>query len=677
MEETLKNHFYGQEKYDVELRLKHKSGEYRWFRSKGAVKRDKEGKALRMSGSISDIQKEKKNSETIEKLSQVAQQIPIAVLITDDEGNIEYVNEALTKLSGYSSEEVLGQNPRIFKSGESPDAYYKILWETISQGKEWRGVFHNKKKSGELYWESVLIFSLKDINGKVSKFICLKEDITEKKQLESTLIDHERLIRSVVNNLKDGLIISNVDGNIQLFNKGAEEIFGYRAEEVLDKPIKILMDEFYKEKHDLGFARFKKTRKISPHMALVEVEARKKDGSLVPIDLTLTKMEQRGELLVIGLVRDISERKETERQRQESEGRFSTIFQGNPLGIALIESLTGKILEINPKFSQITGRNKDELLALDWMSITHIDDVQEDLDNMKLVNSGEIEGFNMDKRYFRPDDSIVWISMTVHKMPTSENDCPIHLCMVEDITERKEAKKRMDTAQKQLVAAQKLAGVGELAAGVSHEVLNPVNIISVHTQMLQRKTKDDPNIQNFCNKIRREIDRIQKIMSSLLAFSRTGNSELESGNMKNEIEKAVSLVENEYKLDNVEIVRDWCDTLVDISYDPDKIRQVYLNLIHNAKHAMPDGGTITVGCKPVKEAGKKFHQFTFSDTGAGMTEEVKLKIFEPFFTTKPEGQGTGMGLAVTHGIIQEHGGKIRVESEVGKGTTFIISLPIA
>jgi PAS domain S-box-containing protein len=494
--------------------------------------------------------------------------------------------------------------------------------------------------------------------------------------LESNLIDHERLIRSVVNNLNDGLIISNVDGNIQLFNKGAEKIFGYGAEEVMDKPLKILMDETYKEKHAIGFAKFVKTRRISPQMALVEVEARKKDGTPVPIKLTLTQMEQREELLAIGLVRDISEKKEAEKQRQESEGRFSTIFEENPLGVAVIESLTGKIIDINPKFCKIVGRNRDELLTLDWMGITHPDDIQKDLDNMKLINSGEKMGFNMAKRYFRPDGSIVWVSLTVHKMPVSNKNCPIHLCMVEDISDQKEAEKKMEEIQKQLIAGQKLAGIGELAAGVSHEVLNPLNILSVHTQMLQRKTKDDSNFQNFCNKVKHEIERIQRIMSSLLEFSRTGQVETKKGHMRDAIEATIALVENEYKLDNIMIVRDWCDSLVDISFDPDKIRQVYLNLIHNAKHAMPDGGTITVGCNPVKETSKRFHQFTFSDTGTGMTEEVKLKIFEPFFTTKPEGQGTGLGLSVSHGIIQEHGGKIRAESEEGKGTTFIISLPI-
>jgi len=247
----------------------------------------------------------------------------------------------------------------------------------------------------------------------------------------------------------------------------------------------------------------------------------------------------------------------------------------------------------------------------------------------------------------------------------------------QDITDRKKGEEKLRIAQKQILASQKLAGVGELAAGVSHEVLNPVNIISMHTQMLQRKTQDDLNIQNFCFKVMHEISRIQKIMGSLLAFSRKSDAELVKGHIRDAVEKVLTIVEKEYKLENIEIIRDWCGQPVEILFDADKVRQVYLNLVHNAKQAMPKGGTITVGCGAIKNYGKNFHQFTFSDTGTGMSEDVKSKIFEPFFTTKPVNEGTGMGLSVVHGIIEEHGGTISVESDEGKGTTFIISLPLA
>ncbi len=811
MEEALKNHFYGHEKYDVEFRLKHKSGEYRWFRSRGAVQRDKDGKAKRMSGSISDTHDQRKNSETIDKLSQVAQQIPISVVITDHEGNIEFGNEALLKLSGYSADEVLGQNPRMFKSGESPDTYYKVMWETIALGKEWRGVFHNKKKNGELYWESVLIFPLKDINGKVSNFIGLKEDITEKKQMESTLIDHERLIRSVINNLNDGLIIANVDGNIQLFNHGAEKIFGYKAEEVMNKPVSILRDDSYKEKHEIGFARFQKTHKIAPNNTSMEVVGKSKDGAAIPIELTLTQMEQRGELLVVGLIHDITERKEAERQRREAEAQLGQVLEGAEIYFWDWNIKTDKVIH-DPRWAEFLGYDQGEIESTfkQCAKLAHPDDLPKfqkalddhiqgkskvvDVEYRVLKKSGEYiwvldkgkvltwdddgkplraygtylniqdrkEAEESIRAYQKRNEMILgsaaegiygldlngittFVNTAAEKMlgysledmlncsqhdlihhskldgsPYKKLECPIYAAIKDgevhhvdsevfwkkngdffpveytstpiyengaitgavvtfrDITEKKEAEERMELAQKQVIASQKLAGVGELAAGVSHEVLNPVNIISVHTQMLQKKTKDDPKIQNFCEKVRHEIDRIQKIMGSLLAFSRSGSdAELQRGSLRGTIEGVLALVEEEYKLDNIKIVRDWCGELAEILFDADKIRQVYLNLIHNAKHAMPDGGTITVGCASANNGGKDYHQFTFSDTGTGMSEEVRLKIFEPFFTTKPEGEGTGMGLSVIHGIVEEHGGKIRVESEEGKGTTFTISLPVA
>ncbi|MZH02736.1 MAG: PAS domain S-box protein, partial [Nitrospinae bacterium] len=247
-----------------------------------------------------DITEESQKTDKLKKLSLIVDGSPISILITDSSGNIEYVNRRLLETSGYSLNEVLGNNPRMFKSGETPVSHYKSLWSRITAGHAWRGVFRNKRKNGELYWESVLITPFADEEGEITNFVALKEDISEKKQLESTLIAHERLIHSVIKNLKEGLIIANRYGNIQMFNKGAEEIFGYKAGEVLEKPVAVLMDESLKEKHNAGFARFQKRHKILPQNALMEVVGKKKDGTHVPLELGLTQMEQRGEVLVIG-----------------------------------------------------------------------------------------------------------------------------------------------------------------------------------------------------------------------------------------------------------------------------------------------------------------------------------------------------------------------------------------
>ncbi|MZH02795.1 MAG: hypothetical protein F3745_05195, partial [Nitrospinae bacterium] len=237
-----------------------------------------------------------------------------------------------------------------------------------------------------------------------------------------------------------------------------------------------------------------------------------------------------------------------------------------------------------------------------------------------------------------------------------------------------ELKQKIHVAQTQMMNTQKLAAIGELAAGVSHETLNPVNIISVHTQVLQKKRKDDVGIQSFCGKVGKEVKRIQKILGSLLEFSRNGRVELVKGTLKTEIDNVLNLVEEEYKLENINIIRN-CLNNVQIKYDPDKIRQIILNLLNNAKYAMPNGGTITIGCKNIKKGDKEFHRFSFTDTGICMNQEVASKIFDPFFTTKPFGEGTGMGLSIAHGIIEEHGGSISFETTEGQGTTFFVDLP--
>ena len=364
---------------------------------------------------------------------------------------------------------------------------------------------------------------------------------------------------------------------------------------------------------------------------------------------------------------------------KKNEERLSYALEATNDGLWDWNIVTDEVY-FSPRLLTMLGYKPNELEGHvnTWKNLIHPNDK---LKVMLVLNNhlkGHTSYYETEHRIKTKDGDWMWILDRGKVLIRDESGNPLRATGTHtDITERKEAEKKMENAQKQLIASQKLAGVGQLAAGVSHEVLNPVNIISVHAQMLQRKTKDDANIQNVCNKIMHEIGRIQKIMSSLLAFSKKSNVETVRGHLRDAIEATIVLVEEEYKLDNIKIERDWCDALVEISYDPDKIRQVYLNLINNAKHALPDGGTITVGCRAVKDTDKSFHQFAFSDTGTGMTEEVKLRIFEPFFTTKPEGEGTGMGLSVTHGIIEEHGGKIRVESQEGKGSTFIISLPLA
>jgi len=250
---------------------------------------------------------------------------------------------------------------------------------------------------------------------------------------------------------------------------------------------------------------------------------------------------------------------------------------------------------------------------------------------------------------------------------------------------------KLKKAQNQILRSEKLAGIGRMVAGVCHEILNPLNIISGHSQSLLIERNNDGDLCNDLNSIMEEIQRISKIISSLLKFSRKGNMEFKKLDIRKELESVLSLVEKEMQLEGIQTIRKFDSEILPVFIDTDGMRQVFLNIINNAKFAMHRGGVFTVSTEvlipeenwslyqgkdfPTPNP-KKIMRIKFSDTGLGIRKEDMEKIFEPFFTTKPEEKGTGLGLSVSFSIIEKHGGRLEVESELGMGTAVIIDLPI-
>ncbi len=250
---------------------------------------------------------------------------------------------------------------------------------------------------------------------------------------------------------------------------------------------------------------------------------------------------------------------------------------------------------------------------------------------------------------------------------------------------------KLKTAQNQIFRSEKLAGIGRLVAGVCHEILNPLNIISGHTQALLMERDSDAQLNADLCSIMEEISRITKIISGLLKFSRKGGMELKESNIVSELESVLALIEKELRLDGIQIVRNFDLEPAIVLIDTDGIRQVFLNILNNARYAINGEGTLTVStevCKtdsnwqpfaPRKDSDSipdKVMRIRFIDTGSGIKKEELEKIFEPFYTTKPEEKGTGLGLSISFSIIEKHGGRLEVESEVEVGTSVIIDLPI-
>jgi len=237
----------------------------------------------------------------------------------------------------------------------------------------------------------------------------------------------------------------------------------------------------------------------------------------------------------------------------------------------------------------------------------------------------------------------------------------------------KERTYELNRMQAQLIHSEKLASLGELVAGIAHEINNPLTGILVFSSLVAKDEKLDPALKSDLDTVIRETERCAGIVRGLLEFSRESVPQKSPISLNDVLDASLALVENQAQFLNITIVRNYAQDLPQLSADPNQLEQVFINMLLNASHAMEHGGTLMVVTDMTRE--KLYAVVRIADTGCGIPEENLPKIFDPFFTTK-EASGTGLGLSVSYGIINSHGGLIEVESSVGVGTTFIIKLPM-
>jgi signal transduction histidine kinase/CheY-like chemotaxis protein len=235
-----------------------------------------------------------------------------------------------------------------------------------------------------------------------------------------------------------------------------------------------------------------------------------------------------------------------------------------------------------------------------------------------------------------------------------------------------ERTQELRATQEQLLQSEKLASIGQLAAGVAHEINNPMGVILGFTQGILKTLPEDNPLRKPLTNVEKESLRCKRIIQNLLDFARHSEPTPHLTNINELIDASCELVEHQISLQNVKLVKDYDPALPSIMADPNQLQQVFINIMLNAYQAMPDGGTLHITTRTVSSE----LQVMFADTGPGIPEENLQHIFDPFFTTKEVGEGTGLGLSVSYGIVKAHGGDIEVDSQMGKGTTLIIKLPL-
>lgn len=262
--------------------------------------------------------------ERLRQLSRAVEQSPATVVITDTAGNIEYVNSKFTQVTGYTFDEAIGKNPRLLKSGEMPLEEYKHLWDTIGSGGEWHGEFHNRKKNGELFWESAVISPIKDGHGKITHYLAVKEDITERKRVQAALRESEQYARGIVDSSLDMIITVDNQRRITEFNPAAQQAFGYTRDEVIGKHINLL----YADGNESRAVH----QEVYLHGKLIqEIWNKRKNGEVFPAYLSAAVMRnEQGEMLgIVGVSRDITKIKVADEALKERAAELEALRQAS------------------------------------------------------------------------------------------------------------------------------------------------------------------------------------------------------------------------------------------------------------------------------------------------------------------------------------------------------------
>lgn len=345
---------------------------------------------------------------------------------------------------------------------------------------------------------------------------------------------------------------------------------------------------------------------------------------------------------------------------------FESAFIHSSIGMALVGK-DGTWLDVNPALCKILGYSKEEFLKLNIHDLTHSDDHCQSLKIIKDFTTGKAFSHVTEKRYRHRNGDVVCARLTVSAI-YDEGEFKMFLSQIQDITQ-------MKINEQKLLDASKMAALGEIAAGIAHEINNPLTAIEGNASILRLKMAklgiDDLEVFNRLKKIRSTVQRISSIISGMRNLARTESSQKEDGSLKGILQEGLTLCGE--KLSDIEVTID-IESDLEVNCNKVELGQVFINLVSNASHALEESQNkrINIRAQACTESVRVF----ITDTGKGIPNDIRNKVMKPFFTTKPVGKGTGLGLSLSKQMMERMGGDIEL-LESSQGTTFCVSVPKA
>ena len=464
-------------------------------------------------------------------------------------------------------------------------------------------------------------------------------------------------------------------GNIIEFNRGAEKLFGWKKEEVLNNKnisITILPEDRRKR---IQKEMSKRTR--IEGVCELEMYRVRKNGERFPAHTTITAIKDPSGKATgfVEIVRDITLRRRLEKELRETKEFLENVMESSVDGI-LTTDLKGKITYQNRAMEEILGYPKGEVLG-GHISRFYVRGIQQARDVMALLQK-EKKAVNYEIEVKRNDGKALTILTSLFLLRDEEVNVIGTAGIFKDITEQKRLEAKLKATQASLVEASKMRALGELVAGVAHELNNPLMASQTILHVIFKNLPDDYPERERLEIIRKCNDRIEKIVEHLREFSRQTKPEFKEIDINQPIENALIITGQQLLNHNISIVRRLSQDLPKVIGDSNQLEQVFLNLISNARDAMDEitgPKELTILSYMREYEGSPMVVVSVQDTGEGIPEENLNKVLEPFFSTKPVGKGTGLGLSLCFGIMEAHGGRLEIESQHGNGTEVKVLLP--
>ncbi len=664
--------------FEVEYRLRRKDAEIRYFFERGSVVRGMDDKPLYIDGFIFDITERKQAEEELrvqrDFATQVMNTLGEGLTVTDAEGRFKYVNPAYARMVGHSPESMIGRSPSDFTA---PADWERLKSERHRRMKGEKSTYETRLLHADGHEVPVMITAVQRLHaGVFAGTIAVIADITERKQAEDNLRKSEEHFRTTLDNLEEGYYEVDLKGNFTLFNPAYARYLGYRKSEMMGMNYRQYMSP---ETAKDVFQVFNHCYRTGIPKRLYDIELICKDGArrFTEVSVSLIKIADEGIVGFRGIVRDISERKQTEEALRESEARNHAILDTLP-DLMFVQSRDGTYLDYHAVDATALYVPPDQFLGAKMHDIfpkEFADTILGLFEQAIETGKMQIHEYQLpiagQPRHFEArilsygDEKILTIIREITERKRAEEEVRKLNAELEQRVE--ERTRELHKAQEQLIRQEKLAVLGQLAGGVGHELRNPLAVINNAVYFLKLiQPEADEKVKEYLGMIERETHTAEKIITDLLDFARIKSVDREPVSVSELVQRVLVRYPPPA---SVKMSLGFPKDLPKVQVDPRQMEQVLGNLVVNAFQAMPQGGKLAISAK------KKRAEIALAvaDTGVGIPAENMPKLFEPLFTTKLK--GIGLGLAVCKKLAKANGGRIEVQSEPGKGSTFTLYLP--